>query len=359
MLALLSAHNATAQPVVQQYTFTLNNAPLFGGNPKTNQTMDQASCQAILANIQSTMPSSYTITTTGMPNTLSWYDPDTKIGVTDTCLKDPRGLHRTHVASNQIIGTPSPVALPTSPMVIVADGQSYFGNRIDELMIAAPGVIGYPYLYPDQPSTGGTLQYQDPDPMTDGQGGNVLTRLATELVTSGKATGVVAGSVALGGSSIVQHLPGTPQYIKAEAYLRALGHGLGLIPTYILWDEGQTATFAGISTATWVADFEAIVDGYNEDMGLTSTKWVVAQESLGYGRPATYGAFNAADIISDVESALNIRAAQAAVVGYNSGQVLTGPDMDALIKERFTLDGVHPDGVGASLRAAAWLPTLN
>jgi len=182
----------------------------------------------------------------------------------------------------------------------------------------------------------------DPLPGGGGFGGSVWSRLGDRLIDDGMFDRVLFVPVALGGTHIVEWLPGGPCYRRVVLALARLRRALGrrdLPFTAAFWVQGESDGFATQMPAeTYRTYLNDIIASMREE---------------GVSAPVFVARSTRGPILSETE--LNreaIRAGQGAVVDETAG-IFEGPDTDVLIGEdRF--EGYHFSETGLEKCANLW-----
>lgn len=186
----------------------------------------------------------------------------------------------------------------------------------------------------------------DPLPGSGGFGGSVWSRLGDRLIEEGLFDRVLFVPVALGGTHIVEWLPGGPCYRRVALALARLRRALGrpdLRFTAALWAQGETdGNATQMPAETYRAYLNDVIAGLRQE-GVSAPVFV-ARSTRATASPGTERNCSA------------IRAGQAAVVDEAAG-IFAGPDTDALIGEdRF--EGYHFSVTGLEKCADLWLACL-
>lgn len=182
----------------------------------------------------------------------------------------------------------------------------------------------------------------DPLPGGGGFGGSVWSRLGDRLIDEGLFDRVLFVPVALGGTHIVEWLPGATCYRRVALAFARLRRALGrpdLPFTAAFWVQGESdADATQMPAETYRAYLNDIITGLREE-GVSAPVFV-ALSTRTTASPGTN------------RNCTAIRSAQTAVVDEAAG-IFTGPDTDGLIGEdRF--EDCHFSGTGLEKCADLW-----
>lgn len=216
--------------------------------------------------------------------------------------------------------------------VILAAGQSNLANECAPDGLHRPGEGVYNFNFLD----GWCYAARDPLLGATGRHANLLTRLGDQLVRTGAYDRVLLVPVTHGGTFATDWAPGGSMNLRLMLTLELL-RGTAVVPTHVLWQQGEAEGASGGDPVAWAGAFNAMVDGLRRN-GVSAPVYV-AQCTVCCCGP------NEA-----------IRAAQRGVVDAARG-VVAGPDIDSVgIEDRF--DGCHLSAGGLDKAAALWLAAL-
>jgi hypothetical protein len=186
----------------------------------------------------------------------------------------------------------------------------------------------------------------DPLPGSGGQAGSVWTRLGDLLIEAGLFSRVLFVPIALGGTHIVEWLPGGLCHRRTALALSRLRKALGapaLNFSAALWAQGEAdAHNTRMSTLTYRTYLNELITDLREQ-GL-------------FGPVLVSRSTRGPDSLASVWNGPAIQLAQELIVDESAG-IFAGPDTDALIgDDRF--EGYHFSASGLQKAAELWLRRL-
>lgn len=222
-----------------------------------------------------------------------------------------------------------------STLTFIVTGQSLASNVVDTV----PGGTGAFYT-PTNPTKidhinifdGGTYRATEPLLGTSDSRGNLFFQLADKVIAAGLCQRVILAPIAMGATSITEHVPGTIGYSKLVTAARRC-IAAGRTPDAVLLQIGETDAANGMSQATFQANFNLMHAAF--DAEFAGTPWFLAKSS---------------------NNNATIRAAITALV--NGTDILNGADCDAFMGATYRYDSVHPNPAGADSMSTAWLAAL-
>jgi hypothetical protein len=217
--------------------------------------------------------------------------------------------------------------------VFLVIGQSNVGNHGSTRFTSKQRVFNF------NPFDGECYDAADPLLGATGDDGSPLCVLGDLLIESGFAQSIIFCPVAVGGATVASWAP-------KGAYHQRLIYGLGalkargLLPTHVLWHQGEGDALYGTTARAYEDTFRNLV-GSLRSHSVTGPIFVAG---------ASY--FAVPEGFSEQQK--EIRRAQENVLSEQNS-VLRGPDTD-LIPERY--DGCHFSGDGLLKHARAWHDVL-
>lgn len=170
--------------------------------------------------------------------------------------------------------------------------------------------------------------------------GNMFLRVADKLISAGIFARVILATVAKGGTTIAEWDATLHRRILvAHRRLAAVG----LAPTAVLWQQGESDTNAGTTQSAYTASAQSMINKVRAEMG-TTVPWFLAYSTY-YNGVTSPG----------------IREAVAALIAANPN-VYAGADTDTLTGtavNRNAADGVHLTAAGQDTGAGLWGDALH
>ncbi len=220
--------------------------------------------------------------------------------------------------------------LPARTMVALVFGQSNAANSGVGRGVGGPGVYNF--------HKGKLYEARDPLLGATGGGGSVWTRLGPKLLGGDDYDAVVFAPVAVGGTAIREWTVGGelhPPLLKTVADLNRAG----LLPTHLLWHQGETDNRAGTSGRDYREMFLRML-GSLRGRGVRAPVYVSVATRCGTTEPSEA-----------------LRAAQRGLVSA-ARNIRPGPDTDALGPGSRS-DGCHFSEGGLERYADLWLAALS
>ncbi len=177
--------------------------------------------------------------------------------------------------------------------------------------------------------------YASVDPLlgADGDGGSVWGRLGDQLVASGAFDRVLVIPFGIGGTALREWTTGGRLHPRVQYAAQQLQLA-GIVPTHVLWHQGEDDVREGTSSSEYIEMFAALVKALR-DYGINAPVFpAVASICFNLG--------------SDT-----IRTAQRALPEHIAG-VHPGPDTDALSDMRDRFDYCHFSERGLQAHAQLW-----
>lgn len=169
--------------------------------------------------------------------------------------------------------------------------------------------------------------------------GCFLTRLADKLITAGKYARVIMVPIGIDGTLFSEWAAGGQYNHRIVVAAKRLA-AVGLVPTGVLWQQGESDSSAGTSQATCTTQLNSIIstfrnNGVNCKIALAKSTWIGGSQPAG---------------------ATAVLAAVAAVV--NGTTVVTGPDTNTLDNTN-RYDTTHLNATGSDANAGLWQTVIN
>ena len=190
--------------------------------------------------------------------------------------------------------------------------------------------------------------YRAEDPLLgpDAYGGSVWGVLGDKLIAGGHYARVLVIPFGIGGSAIAQWLPdGNLHPILARAAQRV--NERGLVPTHVLWHQGESDAGLGTSERAYFDRFTALLAslrGYGIDAPV-------------YPAIATYCRYADPEVSHEHSPAQQaVRAAQARLPELPG--VRPGPDTDTIVGRENRHDNCHFNARGMQAHAQLWLQAI-
>lgn len=157
-------------------------------------------------------------------------------------------------------------------------------------------------------------------------------RLADNLIVGAKYPAVIMCNMAIGGTRVAEwtNVTTPPKLGTTIAVMARRLAARGLVPTHILWGQGESDTLAGTSKASYQASLLQIIQMFR-DNGITAPFYV-----------------NTETLISG-NTSIPIQQAQAAVV--NGTTIRAGANFDTGIPVADRYDGTHLKATGCATAA--------
>jgi hypothetical protein len=183
-------------------------------------------------------------------------------------------------------------------------------------------------------SSGAWRQGNDPQPIASGSDGSPWPALGNSLVAENDVpVGFI--SIANGGTSVVNWLPGDTLYSRLRDALKFVGpHGARAV----LWHQGESDAIDGTSTSAYLSRLQTIISQSRLDAGW-DVPWGVALAS--YHPDSTAAEQNA------------IVSAQQQVIAADP-LVFEGPSTNNFHNLGYLRDNVHFNGAGLHAHGALW-----
>ncbi len=177
--------------------------------------------------------------------------------------------------------------------------------------------------------------YPSTDPLlgADGDGGSVWGRLGDQLIASGAFEGVLIIPIGIGGTALHEWTTGGRLHPRVKYAAQQLNRA-GIVPTHVLWHQGEDDARAGTASSDYIRMFAALVQ---------------ALRDYGINAPV----FPAIASICDDLGSDTIRSAQRALPEHIAG-VHPGADTDSLSDMRDRFDYCHFSERGLQAHAQRW-----
>jgi len=181
--------------------------------------------------------------------------------------------------------------------------------------------------------------YRSADPLfgADGDGGSVWGRLGDQLVETGAFDRVLIVPFGIGGTALREWTVGGRLHPRVQFTAQQLQRA-GIVPTHVLWHQGEHDARDGTSTGDYISMFAALVKSLHD-----------------YGIDAPV--FAAVASLCDDLGSDAIRSAQRALPTQIAG-VYPGPDTDSLSDMHDRFDYCHFSARGLHSHAALWREML-
>lgn len=237
----------------------------------------------------------------------------------------------------QTMGLPPPlptrVERPCGPAsdrtaVIVVHGQSNAANYGATRHAAQEAVDNF------DPASGQCFAAVDPLLGTDGYGGNFATRLGDIVIQSGRYDRVIIVPLARGGASIA-YLSHQGAGLIADGIAKL--EGAGLMPTHILFQQGEADATSTTTTEEYVSLLRRLVTQFRS-AGVHAPFYLSRGARCDYLKPHNIAA---------------VRAGQLAAIDETL-KIFPGPDTDTIGSEGRVHDGCHMNEAGTLANAALW-----
>jgi lysophospholipase L1-like esterase len=165
--------------------------------------------------------------------------------------------------------------------------------------------------------------------------GSVWVRLANALINQAKAERVTIINYSVGGSLASEWNTNPIRDARRQQISDALA--AGLMPTHIVWFQGESEGPNGVSASTYQAEMTTLINDIR---------------SQGVSAPF----YNSTTTRNAGISYPTIQGAQAAIRSAAAG-IFAGPDTDSL-SDTYRFDGVHYTAAGLDLLASMWMTSL-
>jgi lysophospholipase L1-like esterase len=231
-----------------------------------------------------------------------------------------------------------PVACPAAgerTMVALVFGQSQAANVVREPFVGGDHAFNY--------FRGRCYPAIDPLLGTGGDGGNVWTLIATELVQQKQFDAVVLVTIAIGGTSIAQWAPGGNLHAHLISAVDAVGPAFSY--THVFIQQGEADVLEHTTAENYFRRFAELIAALRQS-GVAAPIFVAIETGYCDGRWTPPKPDNP------------IAEAQRRVIAAHDG-LYFGADMDAALNsasDRY--DGCHMSGTGARKLAHLWTQAI-
>jgi lysophospholipase L1-like esterase len=231
-----------------------------------------------------------------------------------------------------------PVACPAAggrTMVALVFGQSQAANVVREQFVGGDRVFNY--------FRGRCYAAIDPLLGTGGDGGNVWTLIATELVQQRHFEAVVLVTIAIGGTSIAQWAPGGNFHAHLLSAVEAVGPAFSY--THVFIQQGEADLLEHTTAEDYFYRFAEVIAALRQS-GVDAPIFVAIETGYCDGKWTPPKPNNP------------IAEAQRRVIAAHDG-LYFGADMDAALNsasDRY--DGCHMSGTGARKLARLWTQAI-
>lgn len=216
------------------------------------------------------------------------------------------------------------------PLVLLALGQSNAGNHGATTRVGQAPITVV--------AQGQCLQASDPLPGATGSGASIWSRLPAALLAAGAKQPVVISVLSVDATQIDDWVrQASPLRQELQTVIAQL-HQMGLPPTLILWQQGEADARLATTSEKYAKSLTALASTIRAQNATAPV--LLARSTACRSQPAE-----------------RLHAAQDMARAKDS-QLRPGPDIDALISDRYRHDGCHLSTEGLDLAAQAWAGSI-